>query len=78
MDRPALILLLLFVAYTVAVYAPIHAQARYSMVLVPILSIFAAVPIFRLLVSRSERRRLIRKMISESAPISAPDRNTSE
>jgi len=55
MDRPALILLLLFVAYTVAVYAPIHAQARYSMVLVPILSIFAAVPICRLLVSRSER-----------------------
>ena len=57
MDRPALILLLLFVAYTMAVYAPIHAQARYSMVLIPILSIFAAVPIGRLLVSRSKRRR---------------------
>ncbi len=60
MDRPALILLLLFVAYTVAVYAPIHAQARYSMVLVPILSMFAAVPICRLLVSRSERLRASR------------------
>lgn len=57
MDRPALILLLLFVAYTMAVYAPIHAQARYSMVLVPILSIFAAVPICRWLDSRSERLR---------------------
>jgi 4-amino-4-deoxy-L-arabinose transferase-like glycosyltransferase len=53
MDRSALTLLLLFVAYTVTVYAPIHAQARYSMVLVPILSLFAAVPICRWLVSRS-------------------------
>jgi 4-amino-4-deoxy-L-arabinose transferase-like glycosyltransferase len=50
MDRSALTLLLLFVGYTMAVYAPIHAQARYSMVLVPILSLFAAVPICRALI----------------------------
>jgi hypothetical protein len=48
MDKSVLALLLLFVAYTVAVYAPIHAQARYSLPVMPILAILAAVPICRL------------------------------
>lgn len=48
-DRELLRIVLLFVGYTVAVYAPIHAQARYSVPLVPLLALFAAVPIARLL-----------------------------
>jgi hypothetical protein len=52
--RPALVLLSLFVVYTMAVYSPIHAQARYSIPLIPIVSIFAAVPICRMLLRRSE------------------------
>jgi 4-amino-4-deoxy-L-arabinose transferase-like glycosyltransferase len=48
-DRSTIILILLFVAYTVLVYIPIHAQARYSIPLVPILSILAAIPISILL-----------------------------
>jgi len=44
-DRSARAMLLLFVVYTVAVYAPIHAQARYSIPLVPILAIFGAIPL---------------------------------
>ena len=66
MDRSALTLLLLFVAYTMAVYAPMHAQARYSMVLVPMLSLFAAVPICRF------------RPPDESVPTAAPPRNRSE
>jgi 4-amino-4-deoxy-L-arabinose transferase-like glycosyltransferase len=45
MDRSVLTLLLLFVAYNIAVYAPIHAQARYSLAVVPILAVLGAVPI---------------------------------
>jgi hypothetical protein len=48
-DKPALALLLLFVAYTMGVYVPIHAQARYSIPLMPILAIFAAIPLALLL-----------------------------
>jgi len=51
-DRIMLVQLLLFVAYTWAVYALIHAQARYSMPVVPILAMLAAIPI-ALWVSRS-------------------------
>ena len=47
-DRVVLFQLLLFIGYTVAVYIPIHAQARYSIPLVPVLAIFAAIPIVRL------------------------------
>jgi len=52
MDRPTLGLLLLFMLYTVGVYVPIHAQARYSMALIPILSILAAIPIARFIALR--------------------------
>ncbi len=47
-DHAVLASLLLFVVYTVAVYAPIHAQARYSVPMVPILALFAAIPLARL------------------------------
>jgi hypothetical protein len=49
----AMSLLLWFVVYTVLVYMTIHAQARYSVPLVPILAIFAAVPICRLYAHRT-------------------------
>lgn len=48
-DRRLMGLLLLFSVYTMGVYLPIHAQARYSMALVPALAIFAAWPVARLL-----------------------------
>jgi len=48
-EHSTIVLLLLFVAYTVLIYLPIHAQARYSIPLVPILSILAAIPICSLL-----------------------------
>jgi hypothetical protein len=44
--------LLLFVGYTMVVCLPIQGQARYSVPLVPILAIFAALPISRLLERR--------------------------
>jgi 4-amino-4-deoxy-L-arabinose transferase-like glycosyltransferase len=47
LDRVTLAMLLLFVFYTMCVYAPIHALARYSVPLVPILAILAAIPICR-------------------------------
>lgn len=46
-DGALLACLLLFVVYTVAVYAPIHAQARYSVPMVPILAMFGAIPLAR-------------------------------
>jgi 4-amino-4-deoxy-L-arabinose transferase-like glycosyltransferase len=55
-DRATLACLLLFVVYTVAVYAPIHAQARYSVPVVPILAMLAAIPIARLIQYRSAGR----------------------
>lgn len=48
-DRRLTGLLLLLSVYTMGVYLPIHAQARYSMALVPVLAIFAAWPVARLL-----------------------------
>lgn len=47
LDRVTLAMLLLFVAYTMCVYAPIHALARYSVPLIPILAILGAMPICR-------------------------------
>ncbi|MGA8706163.1 MAG: glycosyltransferase family 39 protein [Steroidobacteraceae bacterium] len=47
-DPALLACLLLFVVYSEAVYAPIHAQARYSVPMVPILALFAAIPLARL------------------------------
>jgi hypothetical protein len=49
MHKPTLSLMLLFVLYTMAVYAPIHAQARYSIPILPILSILAAIPLCKLM-----------------------------
>jgi predicted membrane-bound dolichyl-phosphate-mannose-protein mannosyltransferase len=48
MERPAWGLFVLFILYTMAVYVPIHAQARYSTPLAPILAIFAAFALERL------------------------------
>jgi hypothetical protein len=48
-DKPTLSLMLLFVLYTMAVYVPIHAQARYSIPIMPILSILAAISICKFL-----------------------------
>jgi hypothetical protein len=56
MHKPTLWLLLLYVVYTMAVYAPIHAQARYSIAVMPILSMLAAIPLCGLLVGRAGRR----------------------
>ena len=44
-----LVSILLFVVYLVAVCAPIHAEARYSVPLIPFLAILAAIPICRLI-----------------------------
>jgi hypothetical protein len=52
MERTAWGLFVLFILYTMAVYVPIHAQARYSTPLVPILAIFAAMAIERLFTRR--------------------------
>jgi hypothetical protein len=41
-------LMLLFVVYTMGVYVPIHAQARYSIPIMPILSILAAITLCKL------------------------------
>ncbi len=56
MHKPTLWLMLLFVLYTMAIYVPIHAQARYSIPIMPILSILAAVPICKLLFRGRHRR----------------------
>ena len=68
LDRSAVSLLLLFVAYTVAVYVPIHAQARYSIPLIPILAIFAAMPVCTLLMQRSARLRLTDDVLGVPPP----------
>ncbi len=58
-DRRLTGLFLLLAVYTMGVYLPIHAQARYSMALVPVLAIFAAWPVARLLrLQRPAVRRL--------------------
>ena len=49
MHKPTLWLLLLFVVYTMGVYVPIHAQARYSIPIMPILSMLAAISISKFL-----------------------------
>ena len=49
MNKPTLWLLLLFVVYTMGVYVPIHAQARYSIPIMPILSILAAISLCKFL-----------------------------
>jgi 4-amino-4-deoxy-L-arabinose transferase-like glycosyltransferase len=67
MDRTALTLLALFVAYTMAVYVPMHAQARYAVPLIPILALFAAVPLCRF---------ALRRRAAEPTP--APHPSTSE
>jgi 4-amino-4-deoxy-L-arabinose transferase-like glycosyltransferase len=46
-ERATLVSILLFVVYLVAVCAPIHAEARYSVPLIPFLAILAAIPICR-------------------------------
>jgi hypothetical protein len=51
-NRAFLATLLLFVCYSVAVYAPIHAIARYSIPLIPILAVFAAIPVAKVLGQR--------------------------
>jgi hypothetical protein len=56
-QRGTLLALITFVIYTMAVCAPIHAEARYSVPLVPILSLFAAIALSRLI----ERYRLSRR-----------------
>jgi 4-amino-4-deoxy-L-arabinose transferase-like glycosyltransferase len=55
-DRPTVMVLLLFGAYTVMIYMPIHAQARYSVPLVPIMAILSAIPICKLLEYRFGNR----------------------
>lgn len=52
MHKPTLSLMLLLVLYTMAVYAPIHAQARYSIPIMPLLSIFASIPLSALMFRR--------------------------
>lgn len=52
MYKPTFGLLMLYILYTMAVYVPVLAEARYSMPLVPILAIFAAIPVGRLVAWR--------------------------
>ena len=52
MHKPTLSLMLLLVLYTMGVYAPIHAQARYSIPIMPLLSIFASIPLSALMFRR--------------------------
>jgi hypothetical protein len=47
-ERPIVFCMFLFALYSIAVCAPIHAEARYSVPLLPILVIFAAIPLSRL------------------------------
>lgn len=49
----------LFIAYLMLVHVPVHAQARYSVPLVPFLSLFAALPIQRYLQAKSSARPLV-------------------
>ena len=44
-NRPAFATFVLFIVYTMAVYLPILAQVRYSMHLIPLLCICAAIPV---------------------------------
>ncbi len=57
MHAPTMALLLLLLLYTMAVYAPMHAQARYSIPIMSILAIFAAVP-FGMILARYTRSRV--------------------
>jgi Dolichyl-phosphate-mannose-protein mannosyltransferase len=57
-DQATLACLLLFIIYTVGVYVPIHAQARYSVPLVPILAILGAVALGTIIERRRSRRHL--------------------
>ena len=50
-------LLVLFCCYAMSVYLPIHAQARYSVPLIPFLSLFAAVGAAEVVSARGIRRR---------------------
>jgi len=59
--------LLLFMAYTIAVYAPILAQARYSIPLIPFVSIFAAIYLCGLLDKRNTEEQI--EMTVESAGV---------
>jgi hypothetical protein len=73
LDRVTLAMLLLFVAYTMCVYAPIHALARYSVPLVPILAILAAIPICRLIRAGSRDRsarpsQTVPRFLADEAP----------
>ena len=45
--KPTFGLCALFLVYTLGVYIPIHAQARYSIPIMPLLAILAAIPIAR-------------------------------
>lgn len=47
LDKPTFGLFALFVVYTLGVYIPIHAQARYSIPIMPLLTVLAAIPIAR-------------------------------
>lgn len=48
--------LLLYLAYGMAIYLPILAQARYSIPLVPLLAAFSAIALCRLFWPRSKRQ----------------------
>jgi 4-amino-4-deoxy-L-arabinose transferase-like glycosyltransferase len=55
-ERPIVFCMFLFALYSIAVCAPIHAEARYSVPLVPILAIFAAIPLSRLVDRLRDRK----------------------
>jgi 4-amino-4-deoxy-L-arabinose transferase-like glycosyltransferase len=57
----------LFIGYIVAVYAPILAQARYSVPLVPLLSILGAI----LLIAVADRRETIDDLLTQDPSIEA-------
>jgi hypothetical protein len=55
-ERATLVSILRFVVDLVAVCAPIHAEARYSVPLIPFLAILAAIPICRWIEYLRDRR----------------------
>ena len=56
LDKPTFGLFALFLIYTLGVYVPIHAQARYSIPIMPLLTILAAIPFALVVRALAERR----------------------
>ena len=70
-ERSTLVILLLFMGYSIAVCLPIQGQARYSIPMVPILAILGALPITQLLTAAS-RYRAYRRVPGGAGTMGSP------